>query len=319
MRVLANEGISQKGIDALNEAGIEVVEHRVSQGHLVDFINANNIDVLLVKNTSQVRRELIDACPRLKAIGKGGAVMDNIDVEYAIEKGLYLFNTPNASTRAVAEMVFAHFFALARFLHESNRLMPLEGETKFSSLKNSFSKARELSGKTLGVIGFENIGKEVAKMGISLGMKVKVLTEEPTTETLSLSFFDGQEVNFTINTTNDWNTFLNDTDFISITTTKSQEYMIDAPQFEMMKNGVYIVNTAKGGVINEVTLIDYIENGKVAGAALDVFEKEPRPELPILMNPALSLSPNLAELTVDAQEKIGIELAEKIIEIKKKL
>lgn len=319
MRVLANEGISQKGIDALNEAGIEVVEHRVSQGHLVDFINANNIDVLLVKNTSQVRRELIDACPGLKAIGKGGAVMDNIDVEYAIEKGLYLFNTPNASTRAVAEMVFAHFFALARFLHESNRLMPLEGETKFSSLKNSFSKARELSGKTLGVIGFENIGKEVAKMGISLGMKVKVLTEEPTTETLILSFFDGQEVNFTIDTTNDWNTFLNDTDFISITTTKSQEYMIDAPQFEMMKNGVYIVNTAKGGVINEVTLIDYIENGKVAGAALDVFEKEPRPELPILMNPALSLSPNLAELTVDAQEKIGIKLAEKIIEIKKKL
>ena len=319
MRVLANEGISKKGIDALNEVGIEVVEHRVSQGHLPEFINTNNIDILLVKNTTQVKKELIDACPNLKAIGKGGVSMNNIDVEYAIEKGLYLFNTPNASSRAVAEMVFAHFFSLARFLHESNRLMPLEGETKFSTLKNSFSKAWELSGKTLGVVGFGIIGKEVVKIGISLGMKIKVLTEEPETDHVKLVFFDGQEVDFTISTTNDWNSFLKDTDFISITTTKSQEYMIDSPQFELMKDGVYIVNTAKGGVINEVTLIDYIENGKVAGAALDVFEKEPRPELPILMNPALSLSPNLAEITIDAQEKIGLELAEKIIEIKKKL
>ncbi len=319
MKVLANDGFSEAGKIALTEAGIELVEHRVAQSHLADFINTNHIDVLLVRSATQIKKELIDACPSLKIVGRGGVGMDNIDVEYAIEKGLYVINTPTASTRAVAEMVFAHFFSLARFLHESNRMMPLEGETKFSFLKNSYSKATELSGKTLGVIGFGNIGKEVVKMGISLGMKIKVLTRQPKTDTINLSFFDGQEVEFKIKTTNNWDNFLDDTDFISINTPKTTEYIIDTPQFEKMKDGVFIVNTARGGVINEVTLIDYIESGKVAGAALDVFENEPKPELTILMNPSLSLSPHLAGSTLDAQQKIGIELAQQIIEIKKKL
>ena len=245
--------------------------------------------------------------------------MDNIDVEYAIEKGLFVINTPNASSRSVAEIVFAHFFSLARFLHESNRLMPLEGDTHFNAMKKSFSKAIELEGKTLGVIGFGGIGKEVVKMGISLGMKVKVLTRKPKTETISLEFFDGQKLNFEITSTNNFDEFLKDTDFISINTPKTNEYIIDTPQFEKMKDGVFIVNTARGGVINEVALLDYIESGKVAGAALDVFENEPTPELQLLMNPNLSLSPHLGGNTLDAQEKIGAELAMQIIDIKTKL
>ncbi|KIC63864.1 D-2-hydroxyacid dehydrogenase [Chryseobacterium taiwanense] len=319
MKVLANDGISKAGEQALKDAGIEVLDNRVAQDHVINFINENNVDVLLVRSATKVRQDLIDACPNLKIIGRGGIGMDNIDVEYAIEKGKYIINTPTASSKSVAELVFGHFFSLARFLHESNRLMPLEGDTHFNAMKKSFSNAYELSGKTLGVIGFGSIGQEVVKIGISLGMKVTVLTRKPRTEVLSLNFFDGQSVKFEITSTNDMDAFLKEADFISINTPQTNEYIIDAPQFEKMKDGVYIVNTARGGVLNEVALIDFIESKKVAGAALDVFENEPSPELPLLMNPALSLSPHVGGNTVDAQEKIGLELAEQIIKLKNEL
>ncbi len=179
MKVLANDGISKSGKNLLIDNGIEFLEHRVAQEQLENFINENKVDVLLVRSATKVRQDLIDACPSLKIIGRGGVGMDNIDVEYAKSKGIEIINTPNASSRSVAEMVFAHFFALARFLHESNRMMPLEGESQFNNLKKSYTNAVELQGKNLGVIGFGGIGKEVVKMGISLGMKVKVLTRKP--------------------------------------------------------------------------------------------------------------------------------------------
>lgn len=317
MKVLANDGISESGKNTLLEAGIELVEARVAQEHLPKFINDNQIDVLLVRSATKVYEELIDDCPGLKIIGRGGVGMDNIAVEYAIEKGLYVINTPKASARSVAELVFAHFFSLARFLHESNRMMPLEGDTQFNALKKSYAAAVELEGKTLGVIGFGVIGQEVVKAGIALGMKVKVLTRKPRTETISLSFFNGQKVDFDITSGNDMASFLKDVDFLSINTPKTTSYIIDRPQFEMMKDGIFIVNTARGGVMNEVELIHFIDDGKIAGAALDVFENEPQPELPLLMNPQLSLSPHLGGNTLDAQEKIGTELASQIIEIKK--
>ncbi|MCL8537819.1 D-2-hydroxyacid dehydrogenase [Chryseobacterium gallinarum] len=317
MKVLANDGISRAGEQALKEAGIEILDNRVAQDHVINFINDNNVDVLLVRSATKVRQNLIDACPGLKIIGRGGIGMDNIDVEYAKNKGIKVINTPTASSKSVAELVFGHFLSLARFLHESNRLMPLEGETHFNAMKKSFSNAYELSGKTLGVIGFGSIGQEVVKIGIALGMKVTVLTRSPKTEVLTLNFFDGQSVSFEITSTNNMDAFLKEADFISINTPKTTEYIIDTPQFEKMKDGVYIVNTARGGVINEVTLVDFIESGKVAGAALDVFENEPNPELPLLMNPALSLSPHIGGNTVDAQEKIGVELAEQIIKLQK--
>ena len=319
MIVLANDGISKAGEQLLIDAGIEMLDAKVSQEHLITFINENKVDVLLVRSATKVRKDLIDSCPGLKIIGRGGIGMDNIDVAYAIEKGIYVINTPKASCRSVAEMVFAHFFSLARFLHESNRLMPLEGETHFKALKKSFSTAVELEGKTLGVIGFGGIGQEVVKIGISLGMKVKVLTRNPKTEKITLEFFDGQKVQFDISSKTDMNEFLTDLDFLSINTPKSSEYILDQTQFEKMKDGIFIVNTARGGVINEVTLLESIESGKFAGAALDVFENEPSPELALLMNPNLSLSPHLGGNTQDAQMKIGRELAEQIIEIKKKL
>ena len=319
MKVLANDGISQAGIDMLEQAGIELVSSKVSQEHLAKFINDNQIETLLVRSATKVRRDLIDACPDLKIIGRGGVGMDNIDAAYAIEKGLYVINTPKASSRSVAELVFGHFFSLARFLHESNRLMPLEGETHFAALKKSFAGAVELQGKTLGVIGFGAIGKEVLQMGIGLGMKVKVLTRKPRTEEVMLEFFDGQEVSFAISSETNMETFLADVDFLSINIPGTDGYLLDDEQFEMMKDGVFIVNTARGGVLNEVSLLNHLESGKIAGAALDVFENEPTPELALLMNPNLSLSPHVGGSTLDAQDKIGRELAEQIIDITNQL
>lgn len=318
MIVLANDGISKKGVQLLKDAGITVLEARVSPEHLSSFINENQVDVLLVRSATQVRKDLIDSCPNLKIIGRGGIGMDNIDVEYAIDKGIYIINTPKASCKSVAELVFAHFFSLARFLHESNRLMPLEGETQFNVLKKSFNNATELSGKTLGVVGMGNIGIEVIKLGVALGMNILAYNRTPKTEKIQLSFFDGQTLNFEIKSVN-LDEVLKNSDFISLNTAKTDEYLIDAKELEMMKEGVFIANTARGGVINEVALLDAIESGKVYGAALDVFEKEPTPEVLILMNPALSLSPHVGGNTIDAQNRIGEELAEQIIKIKAQL
>lgn len=313
MIILANDGLSQKGIDALLSAGHTLLNHRVAQEQLINFLNEHQVEVLLVRSATQVRKELIDQAPSLKIIGRGGVGMDNIDVEYAESKGISVINTPAASSRSVAEMVFAHFFSLARFLHDANRMMPLEGETQFNQLKKSYANAVELSGKTLGIIGFGGIGKEVAQMGIALGMKVKVATRKPRKEKIELSFFDGQKVQFEITTEVADTSFYQDVDFLSINTPKTNGYLLDAEQFEMMKDGVFIVNTARGGVLNEEALLHYIDTEKIAGAALDVFENEPQPELNILMHPQLSLSPHLGGSTIDAQEKIGLELAEQII------
>lgn len=317
MKILANDGISTSGEKALKEAGLELLDNRISQEYLINFINENKVEVLLVRSATQVRKELIDACKSIKIIGRGGVGMDNIDVDYAKSKGIYVINTPNASSKSVAELVFAHFFSLVRFLHDSNRNMPLEGDTKFAILKKSYEKATELSGKTLGIIGYGSIGKEVAKIGIGLGMKVIICTRKPKTDTVSLEFFDGRTVDFEITSTNNMEEFLKEADFISINTPKTKEYIIDTKEFEMMKDGVFIVNTARGGVINEVALLDFIEDKKVAGAALDVFETEPKPEVQILMNPSLSLSPHVGGSTLEAQERIGTELAQQIIELQK--
>lgn len=318
MKVLANDGISKAGRDIIEQAGIEFLDHKVAQEQLANFINEHQVDVLLVRSATKVRKELIDACSSLKIIGRGGVGMDNIDVEYAREKGIYVINTPTASSRSVAEMVFAHFFSLARYLHESNRMMPLEGDSQFNALKKSYANAIELQNKTLGVMGFGSIGKEVIKIGIGLGMKIKVFNRNPRTEKLNLEFFTGQSIDIEITSTNDMEEFLKDIEFLSINTPKTNGYIIDNPEFELMKEGIFVVNTARGGVINEVALLDAIEKGIVKGAALDVFENEPTPELALLMNSQLSLSPHLAGSTIDAQEKIGCELAHQIIDIKNK-
>lgn len=317
MKILANDGIAEYGEYLFHKAGLKLLDNRVSQEHLIDFINENEVDVLLVKNATKVNKELINNCPTIKLIGKAGADFQNIDVDYAEAKGIYVINTPKASAKAVAEMVFAHFFTLIRFLHDSNRNMPLEGDIKFNLLKKSYLNASEISGKTLGLIGFDENAKEVAKKAIALGMEIIVYAEENKTENIALEFFDGRSIDFEIQTISQLDELLKNSDFISIHTPKKEKYIIDDQEFQQMRDNVFIANVMHPGTINEVALIDYIEHKKVAGAALDVFETEPKPEVQILMNPSLSLSPHVAEQTIETEERIWIDLTRQIIELQK--
>lgn len=317
MKILANDGISKSGIALLEENGFTVINTKVAQNQLIKFINEEQINGLLVRSATSVSQELIVACPSLQLIGRGGIGMDNIDVEYAIDHGLKVINTPEASSKSVAELVFAHLFGMVRFLHISNREMPLEGDTRFNELKKAFSQGMELNGKTLGIIGFGNIGQEVAKIAIGLGMNVIATDTEIKKATIELTFFNQQKMVFPIET-QPLETLLIQSDFITLHIPSQEEYTLTAKEFSMMKNGVGIVNTARGGVLNEVDLINAIESGKVQFAGLDVFESEPTPEIQILMNPEVSLSPHIGAGTKEAQDRIGIELATQIIDLFKK-
>lgn len=314
MKILANDGISKAGQEALEKAGFNVNTTTVAQEQLINYINTNNIDVLLVRSATTARKDLIDACPCIKIIGRGGVGMDNIDVAYAKEKGITVINTPAASSHSVAELVFGHFYGLARFLHNSNRDMPLEGDTNFGKLKKAYAKGTELKGKTLGVLGFGRIGQATAKVALGAGMKVVAYDPFIEEATLTLDFFDGQNISFNIKTISKEDV-LKQADFITLHVPAQKEYVIDEAEFNLMKKGVIIANAARGGVVNEVALVKAIESGKVAGAALDVFEKEPKPEIQLLMNPALSLTPHTGAATNEAQDRIGLELAEQIISV----
>ncbi|UMB54561.1 D-2-hydroxyacid dehydrogenase [Lutibacter sp. A64] len=316
MKVLANDGIAKSGIKALELSGFEVDLTTVAQEQLVDYINTNEIDVLLVRSATQVRKDIIDNCPSLKIIGRGGVGMDNIDVEYAREKGLHVINTPAASSHSVAELVFAHLFGMARFLHDSNRNMPLEGDSKFKGLKKAYAKGVELRGKTLGIIGFGRIGQATAKIGLGLGMNIVAFDPFMDNVNLEVEFFDGQSVFFEINTITK-EEVLQQADFVSLHVPAQKEYVISSKEFELMKEGAFIVNAARGGVVDEVALVKALESNKIAAAALDVFENEPTPEIQLLMNHNLSLTPHIGAATGEAQDRIGTELATQIIEILK--
>ena len=316
MKILANDGISQSGIDDLTAAGFEVLTTTVAQEQLENFINSENIVALLVRSATTVRQDLIDACPNLKIIGRGGVGMDNIDVEYAREKGLSVINTPAASSESVAELVFAHLFSGVRFLYDSNRTMPLDGDSKFKTLKKAYAKGTELRGKTLGVIGFGRIGQATAKMALGLGMKVLAFDPFLEKTTLSLAFYDGQTVDFEIKTVSK-DTLLKESDFITLHVPAQKEFVIGKPELELMKDGSGLINAARGGVVNEVALVEALNSNKLAFAGLDTFENEPTPAVQLLMNPKISLTPHIGAATNQAQDRIGSELAAQIISILK--
>ncbi len=316
MKVLANDGISNSGKVALEEAGFEVITTMVAQEQLVNYINEHHIDVILVRSATTVRQDLIDACASLKVIGRGGVGMDNIDVEYARGKGLHVINTPAASSESVAELVFAHLYGGVRFLHDSNRNMPLEGDLQFNTLKKNYAKGRELRGKTLGIIGFGRIGHEVAKIALGVGMRVIASDKFVDKATIKVEFYNGQYINVEIET-EPMKELLKHSDFISLHVPAQKEYVLGEKHFEQMKEGVGIINAARGGIIDEVALIKAIESGKVSFAGLDTFDGEPTPAVQVLMNPKISLTPHIGAATNEAQDRIGTELASQIISILK--
>ena len=316
MKVLANDGISQSGIDALEAEGIEVITTKVAQEQLSSYINEHEIDVILVRSATQVRKELIDACPSLKVIGRGGVGMDNIDVAYAREKGLHVINTPAASSSSVAELVFAHLFGGVRYLYDANRNMPLDGDSKFKELKKNYAKGSELRGKTIGIIGFGRIGREVAKIALGCGMKVIASDNYVGEADITLDFYDGQHVTLKIKT-EPVSELIQHSDFITLHVPAQKEYVIGKEQIAKMKDGAAIINAARGGVIDEVALVEALDSKKLAFAALDTFEEEPTPAIKVLMNDKISLSPHIGAATNEAQDRIGTELATQIINILK--
>ena len=311
MKILANDGISMSGIDALTEAGFDVITTNVAQEQLVSFINKNKIVVLLVRSATTARKELIDACPGLKIIGRGGVGMDNIDVEYAREKGLSVINTPASSSSSVAELVFAHLFGGVRFLFDANRNMPLEGESNFKGLKKAYAKGIELRGKTLGIIGFGRIGQEVAKITLGIGMQVKATDKYIDKVDIPVKLFNGESIKVIIETLK-FSEVIKTSDFITLHVPAQKNYVIGKKEIQMMKDGSAIVNAARGGVVDELALINALDDGKLAFACLDTFENEPKPEIKLLMHPKISLTPHIGAATLEAQDRIGLELAMQI-------
>ena len=309
-KILANDGIDATGKALLEKAGFTVITEKVAQQDLAKAINEQKFEGLTVRSATKVRKEVIDACPGLKLIGRGGVGMDNIDVDYAKGKGIKVVNTPAASSHSVAELVFAHLFNIVRFLYDSNRQMPATGDTQFDALKKKYAKGIELKGKTIGIIGFGRIGQSVAKIALGCGMKVVASDPFLKEALIELEIQGADTVKIAIRTIA-MEELLKQSDFITLHVPGGK--VITAKEISTMKDGVVLVNAARGGVIDETDLIAALNSGKVAHAGLDVFENEPTPKKEILAHPKISLTPHIGAATEEAQERIGVELAELII------
>ncbi|MGN6179483.1 MAG: D-2-hydroxyacid dehydrogenase [Mucilaginibacter sp.] len=311
MKILANDGIDPIGKKMLEDAGFTVDTTNIPQDELPVKLQA--YDAITVRSATKVRKALIDACPNLKLIGRGGVGVDNIDVDYAKEKGVAVYNTPASSSLSVAELVFAQLFGGVRFLADSNRKMPVEGNTKFNDLKKAYAKGVELRGKTLGIVGFGRIGREVAKIAIGVGMEVIAYDLYPFNPQLELVLGGGIKVKATVKSAT-LEEIIKTADFITLHTPFVDKALIGAEELAQMKKGVGLVNISRGGLIDELALVDALNSGQVSFAALDVFDNEPTPREEILKHPKISLTPHIGAATNEAQERIGVELANLIIE-----
>ena len=315
IRILANDGIDPIGKEMLEKAGFQVDTENIPQDKLISELK--NYDAITVRSATKVRKELIDATPGLKLIGRGGVGMDNIDVEYARSKGLAVVNTPASSSLSVAELVFAHFLGGVRFLHDSNRKMAVEGSTKFNDLKKAYAKGIELRGKKLGVVGFGRIGRETAKVALGLGMEVLAYDLIDVPSELELSLAGGIIVKVPVKKVS-FDELITESDFISLHVPFLDKPALGKEEFAKMKKGVAVVNCSRGGVIDEAALLEALNSGKVSFAGLDVFDNEPTPRKDLLEHPKVSLTPHIGAATNEAHERIGVELASLIIDFFKK-
>ncbi len=313
MKILANDGISSVGAEKLRAAGYTVITDKIDQDNLINGINEQNIEVVLVRSATTVRQNVIDACPGIKLIGRGGVGMDNIDVQYARDKGIKVINTPASSSQSVAELVMGHMFAISRFLQDSYKNM---STGDFSTLKKNYGKGVELRGKTLVIVGFGRIGQSLASYALGCGMNV--IAVDMFTETREITINIGNDMDVTIDITpvSDLTSVIGQADYISLHVPKQADgsAVIGSKEFGMMKAGVRLVNAARGGVIDEDALLAALDSGKVAACALDVFENEPNPRKDLLNHPKIACTPHIGAATSEAQDRIGEELADLIIE-----
>ena len=321
MKILANDGISDDAKIQLEENGFTVITEKVNQEDLINKINEENYEGILVRSATKVRKDIIDDCPNIKFIIRGGVGVDNIDVEYAKERGIFVFNTPASSSQSVAELVIGNMFATSRFIGNSSKNIE-NGD--FNKLKKEYGSGVELRGKTLGIIGFGRIGQSLASYAIGMGMKVLAVDVEEKSETVYLNLpwttSDGQnvenKVGIIIKTTNNIDEILTKCDYISLHIPKQSngESVIGKRELELMKDNAIIINTSRGGVINEDDLIWALDNGKITGAALDVYENEPNPKKELLSHPKILCTPHIGAATNEAQDRIGQEIVDIIVE-----
>ena len=312
MKVLANDGISQSGIDALEKAGFTVLTEKVEQGDLIDTINRDNIEILLVRSATTARQDMIDACPGLKLIGRGGVGMDNIDVQYARDNGRHVINTPGASSQSVAEMVMGHMLAISRSLHDSYKNME-NGD--FKTLKKKYGKGVEIRGKKLVIVGFGRIGQSLAGYALGCGMNVEAVDMFTDPREIELELGNGMTAKTTITPTKDMMSAIKDADYVSLHVPKQADgsAVIGTAEFDGMKDGARLINAARGGVIDEDAMLAALDSGKIAAIALDVYENEPTPRKDLLAHPQIACTPHVGAATVEAQDRIGVELAVSII------
>jgi D-3-phosphoglycerate dehydrogenase len=314
MNILANDGISSVGIKKLQNAGYTVITDKVAQDQLENYINQNDVSCLLVRSATTARKNLIDACPGLKLIGRGGVGMDNIDVSYARDKGLTVINTPAASSQSVAELVMGELFVLSRFMYDSFKNME-NGE--FSKLKKAYAKGSELRGKTIGIVGFGRIGQSLASYALGAGMNV-IAVDQFNTNPVQINVPVGpdQKVSVEITPKSKLNDVIGDLDYISLHVPKQSDgsAVIGSSEFNQMKDGVKIVNAARGGVIDEDALLEALNSGKIECIALDVYENEPNPRKDLLSHNKIACTPHIGAATKEAQDRIGEELAQQIID-----
>jgi D-3-phosphoglycerate dehydrogenase len=314
MKILANDGISAKGKELLENSGFIVITEKVAQEHLAEAINNQGIEMVLVRSATTVRKEVIDSCPGLKLIGRGGVGMDNIDVAYARSKGIHVINTPASSSQSVAELVMGHLFAISRFLNDSFKNLE-NGD--FSNLKKGYGKGVELRGKTLGIIGFGRIGQSLASYAIGCGMNIIAVSKDENPCQIEIPLGNLGSTKITIQPTTNLHEALSKMDYISLHVPKQEDgsAVIGTDEFANMKKGVRIVNAARGGVVDEKALLDALNNGIVAAVGLDVFENEPNPRKDLLSHPLIACTPHIGAATLEAQDRIGEELADIIIGI----
>lgn len=293
IRILAADGMEASAIRTLEESGFEVVNEHYELPELMEKIK--EFDVVVVRSSTKIREPLIDEAlktGRLKLVIRGGVGVDNIDVKYAEDKGISVRNTPNASSASVAELAIGHMFNIARHIHSANVTMR---EGKWNK---KHYEGIELSGKTLGLIGFGRIAKEVAKRADALGMKVIYTNRSGhKPENDPFRYVTMEEL-------------YKEADFISLHMPKlaDRPYLIGKEEIEKMKDGVYLVNTARGGLIDEEALCDALDRGKVTAAAVDVFKEEPTKNERIYTHEKISLTPHTGASTIEAQLRIGEEI-----------
>ncbi|MFN5250296.1 MAG: D-2-hydroxyacid dehydrogenase [Bacteroidia bacterium] len=311
MRILANDGIDAAGKKLLESAGFTISTEKIAQSDLPSKIA--DYDIIIVRSATKVTAEVMDA-GNLKLIARAGVGLDNIDLKHAGIRNIPVVNTPNASSRSVAELVFAHVFNLLRYVQISNRVMPTEGDTRFNELKKLASAGFEVAGKKLGIIGFGRIGQEVARMAVGLGMEVLIYDYKQRDFDLTITFHRNYQIkNFSLKLTGvAMGELLKNCDIVTIHTPGSTEVITEA-EIEQMKEGAILINCARGGVVNEKAMTAALQSGKLFAAGVDVFEQEPPVYKEFLNFNNVSLSPHIGASTAEAQERVGVELAERIL------